>query len=94
MASTNVLDGFPPKTTPPLPRRPSFTTRGRSGSGLPRASCTPRWVQNHIAIGQVVPELSEIGSEVEYEVTIDHELQYVKAVVTKMPFYNPPHKTA
>jgi len=51
-------------------------------------------VQRHIAIAQVVPRLSTVGSEVEYEVTIDHELLYVKAAVTKMPFYNPAHKTA
>ena len=48
----------------------------------------------HIAIAQFVPELPAIRSEGEYEVTIDPGLQYVKAVVTKMPFYNPPHKTA
>jgi hypothetical protein len=29
-----------------------------------------------------------------YEVTIDHQLYYVKAAVTRMPFYNPPHKTS
>ena len=46
------------------------------------------------AIAQVIPELSSVGSEVDYEVTIDHEIKYIKAAVTKMPFYNPPHKKA
>jgi glycine cleavage system aminomethyltransferase T len=51
-------------------------------------------MQRHIAIARVEPALSSIGSEVDYEVTINHQLQYVKASVTRMPFYNPPHKTA
>ena len=51
-------------------------------------------LQRHIAIARVAPELSAIGSEVVYEVTIDHQLYYVKAAVTRMPFYNPPHKTS
>ncbi len=51
-------------------------------------------MQRHIAIAQVLPEFSALGREVDFEVTIDHELHYIKAVVTKMPFYNPAHKTA
>ncbi len=50
--------------------------------------------QRHIAIAQVLPEFSALGSEVDFEVTIDHVLHYIKAVVTKMPFYDPPHRTA
>ena len=51
-------------------------------------------VQRHIAIAQVRPELAALGTEVSFEVTIDHHLDYVKARVTRMPFYDPPHKTA
>ena len=51
-------------------------------------------VQRHIAIAQVRPELAALGTEVSFEVTIDHHLDYVKARVTRMPFYNPPRKTA
>jgi aminomethyltransferase len=51
-------------------------------------------VQRHIAMARVVPELATLGSEVEFEVTIDHELHYIAATVTRMPFYNPPQKTA
>ena len=50
-------------------------------------------MQSHIAIAQVVPELASVGSEVDFEVTIDHELHYIKAVVTRMPFYDPPLKS-
>jgi aminomethyltransferase len=51
-------------------------------------------MQRHIAIARVKPALASVGSEVDFEVAINHELHYVKAAVTKMPFYNPPHKTA
>ena len=51
-------------------------------------------MQNHIAIAQVVPDLSAPGNVVDYEVTIDHGLKYITAVVTRMPFYKPPHRTA
>jgi aminomethyltransferase len=50
--------------------------------------------QRHIAMARVVPELATLGSEVEFEVTIDHQLHYIAATVTKMPFYNPPQRTA
>jgi len=51
-------------------------------------------VQSQIAIAQVLPGYSTIGTEVDFEVTIDHELHYITARVTKMPFYVPAHKTA
>jgi len=51
-------------------------------------------VQRHIAIAQVEPRFAPIGSEVDFEVGIDHQLHYITARVTRMPFYNPPHKTA
>jgi aminomethyltransferase len=50
-------------------------------------------MQNHIAIAQVAPDFATLGSEVDYEVTIDHELHYIPAAITKMPFYDPPQKT-
>ncbi|MBK5268620.1 MAG: aminomethyltransferase family protein [Acidimicrobiia bacterium] len=51
-------------------------------------------VQRHIAIARVQPELAVPGNQVNMEVTINHTWQQVKAQTTRMPFYNPPHKTA
>ena len=51
-------------------------------------------VQRHIAIARVRPELAVVGTEVHMEITLNHSWQSVNAHVTKMPFYNPPHKTA
>ncbi len=51
-------------------------------------------VQRHIAIARVQPELVAPGNQLNMEVTINHTWQQVKAQTTRMPFYNPPHKTA
>lgn len=51
-------------------------------------------VQRHIAIARVLPGLAAPGNQVNMEVTINHAWQQVKAQTTRMPFYNPPHKTA
>ena len=50
--------------------------------------------QRHIAMARLTPEIAKPGNKVSYEIGIDHQLYYVDAEVTPMPFYNPPHKTA
>lgn len=51
-------------------------------------------LQRHIGIAKVRPELSTPGTKVQLELTIDHRYDLVDAVVTRLPFYNPPRKTA
>jgi glycine cleavage system aminomethyltransferase T len=51
-------------------------------------------VQRHIAMARLTPEIAAVGNKVSYEIGIDHQLYYIDAEVTRMPFYNPPHKTA
>lgn len=51
-------------------------------------------VQRHIALARVRPEMAAIGTEVNMEYTLNHAWHSVKGHVTKLPFYNPPHKTA
>ena len=86
---------IPPKDHTPLAEE-TILYRGveRDRIGFATSFMYSPMMQRHIAIARVRPELSSVGSEVDYEVTINHELRYVKASVTKMPFYNPPHKTA
>lgn len=84
----------PPKDHTPLAEETVLFDKNGDRVGFATSFMYSPMVQRHIAIAQVVPHLSAIGSEVEYEVTIDHELRYVKAAVTKMPFYEPAHKTA
>jgi aminomethyltransferase len=66
---------------------------------LQRIGYTPSFVyspmvQRHIGIARVRPEHAAAGSEVGLEVTIDHRYEVVKAHVGRLPFFNPPRKTA
>jgi aminomethyltransferase len=51
-------------------------------------------LQRHIGIARLRPEHAKLGSKVDLEVTIDHRYDMVEAEVVRMPFYNPPRKTA
>jgi len=51
-------------------------------------------MQRHIGIARLRPEHAELGARVGLEVTIDHRYEIVDSYVTKLPFYNPPRKTA
>lgn len=66
---------------------------------LNRIGYTPSFVyspmvQRHIGIARVRPEHAAIGTDVGLEVTIDHRYDVVKANVSRLPFFNPPRKTA
>lgn len=84
----------PPKDHTPLAEETILYDKDERQVGFTTSFMYSPMMQSHIAIAQVVPEMSEPGSVVDYEVTIDHGLEYVAATVTRMPFYNPPHKTA
>ncbi len=51
-------------------------------------------LQRHIAIARVRPDHAAVGTRVGYELTINHEYKTVAAEVTRLPFFNPPRKTA
>jgi aminomethyltransferase len=66
---------------------------------LERIGYTPSFVyspmaQRHVGIARVRPEHAALGTEVSLEVTIDHRYEVVKANVSRLPFFNPPRKTA
>lgn len=66
---------------------------------LQRIGYTPSFVyspilQQHIGIARIRPQHSEVGDRVGLEVTVDHIYEVVEAHVTRLPFYNPPRKTA
>ena len=84
----------PPKDHTPLADEIPLYDQKEQKVGFVTSFMYSPMTQRHIAIAQVVPEFSAIGSEVDYEVTIDHELQYIRSTVTKMPFYDPAHRTA
>jgi aminomethyltransferase len=51
-------------------------------------------LQRHIAMARVRPDLATSGSKVNLELTINHQYETVAAHVTRLPFFNPPRKTA
>ena len=84
----------PPKDHTPLAEETILYDGQGQTVGFATSFMYSPMVQRHIAMAQVIPELAAVGSEVKYEVTIDHGLQYVSAAVVEMPFYDPPHRTA
>ena len=84
----------PPKDHTPLVEEIPLFDEDQERAGFVTSFMYSPMTQSHIAIAQVQPEFSALGSEVDFEVTIDHVLHYIKAVVTKMPFYDPVHRTA
>jgi aminomethyltransferase len=66
---------------------------------LERIGWTPSFLyspvlQRHIGIARLRPDHAEPGTRVGLEVTIDHRYDVVGAYVTRLPFYDPPRKTA
>jgi aminomethyltransferase len=51
-------------------------------------------LQRHIALARVRPELGQVGSRVNVELTINHEYREVPARVARLPLFNPERKTA
>ena len=51
-------------------------------------------LQRHIAMARVRPELATSGTRVNLELTINHHYETVVGEVTRLPFFNPPRKTA
>ena len=66
---------------------------------LERVGYVPSFVyspllQRHIGIGRVRPEHGKPGTKVGIEVTIDHRYEVIDSQVTRLPFYDPPRRTA
>jgi aminomethyltransferase len=51
-------------------------------------------LQRHVGIARVRPDHAKQGTTVGLEVTIDHRYEVVASEVTKLPFYDPPRRTA
>jgi aminomethyltransferase len=51
-------------------------------------------MQRHIGIARVRPTHAEPGTEVFVEQAVNHEYVNARALVTSLPFYNPPRKVS
>jgi aminomethyltransferase len=91
-ATYKAAGHVPPKDHTPMMDETVLYYDGDKRAGFSTSFMYSPMMQRHIALAQVIPELATPGSKVEYEVTIDHQLHYIRAVVTDLPFYNPPHR--
>ncbi len=51
-------------------------------------------LKKYIAIARLKPRYARLGTQVDFEVTIDAQHKLARATVVKMPFFNPPRKRA
>ena len=84
---------------PPKDHRPvhaSMMVYGADGekAGWASSFMYSPMLQRHIALARVDTAMARPGNVVHLEVTIDHEYQTVPCETTRLPFYNPAHKTA
>ena len=51
-------------------------------------------LQRHIAMARVHPKFGAVGSQVNLELTINHQYMTVPADAARLPLFNPARKTA
>ncbi|MCP4359866.1 MAG: aminomethyl transferase family protein [Chloroflexi bacterium] len=49
-------------------------------------------LKKYIAIARLKPRYAQLGTQIDFEVTIDAQHRHAKASVVKMPFFDPPRK--
>jgi aminomethyltransferase len=49
-------------------------------------------LKKYVALATVQSRYAEIGQELEFEITVEYERKRATARVSKLPFYDPPHK--
>ncbi len=84
----------PPKDHQPMSGAMMLYDKNVEQIGWTPSFCYSPMLQRHIGIARVRPDLAKPGTRIDLEVTIDHRYEMVAAEVTRMPFYNPPRKTA
>ena len=68
--------------------------RGAKQVGYATSGTWSPQLKRYIALGHVGSSASKPGTELELEMTIEHRRKRVKAVVRKLPFFDPPRKRA
>jgi len=84
----------PPKDHTPVTVESMVYDGTGNGVGYTTSSMYSPMLQRHIAIARVRPDLAAQGTAVFLEYTIDHVYEKIMAHVTRLPFFNPPRKTA
>ncbi len=90
----NDLGIVAPKQNSPIEEAMSLYDKNKVWKGHSASFVFSSILKKHIAIAKVEPSSAKIGAELYLELMINDRPRLVKARVTKMPFYNPPRKTA
>jgi aminomethyltransferase len=85
---------IPPKDETPLDYESMLYDDDGERIGYATSLMYSPMLQRHIAMARVRPELAAPGTGVNLELTINHHYEPVAAEVTRLPFFNPPRKTA
>ena len=85
---------IPPKDETPLDYESMLYDDAGGRVGYATSLMYSPVLQQHIAMARVRPDLAAPGTRVNLELTINHHYETVAAAVTKLPFFNPPRKTA
>ena len=85
---------IPPKDETPLDYESMLYDDSGERIGYATSLMYSPVLQQHIAMARVRPDLAAAGTRVNLELTINHHYETVAAEVTRLPFFNPPRKTA
>ena len=85
---------IPPKDETPLDYESMLYDDDGERIGYATSLMYSPMLQRHIAMARVRPDLAASGTRVNLELTINHHYETVAAEVTRLPFFNPPRKTA
>jgi aminomethyltransferase len=90
----NAAGLIPPKDETPLDYESMLYDDSGERVGYATSLMYSPVMQQHIAMARVRPDLAAAGTRVNLELTINHHYETVAAGVTRLPFFNPPRKTA
>ena len=90
----NQLGLVAPKDHTPIEHSISLYNAETQWMGYATSFVYSSLLKKHIGLGKLPPEITDIGSEIYLEITINKLPHYVLTKVVPLPFYNPARKTA
>src|SRR5688500_3091723 len=86
--------GLPPRLPTTAWRTSVPIYKGGKQIGYATSGCWSPILKKYIALAHVQAPHNAAGTNVEFEVTVDHRRKRARATITKLPFFDPPRKKA
>ena len=86
--------GLPPRLPTTAWRTSVPIYKGGKQIGYATSGCWSPILKKYIALAHVQAPHNAAGTNVEFEVTVEHRRKRARATVTKLPFFDPPRKKA